>query len=340
MSLTHYNTKTSYQHLSSFERGAIASLLKEGKSISAIASHLNRHRSTIYREIKRGSVIQKQEKNAKELFFLAYFPDTAHLLYLKRRRNSYTSCMLPKLTPSFLQDFEHAMKQKVRIHSVDSFIHSYKKQQLHEVIPSTKTMYTYIKQGLLSIKPIDLPRMVRIRQRQKKRPSTTKILGQSIEQRSDSINERREVGHWEIDCVLGSKRKSEPVIMSLVDRFSRKALTVLLPEKKATFVNQAILDLKNHYPIQSITADNGREFSRLNELEGIDIYYAHPYASYERGSNENFNGLLREYLPKGKSFQHLSKEKLNLITQAINLRPRRIHCYLSATEVFQQYVSS
>ena len=126
------------------------------------------------------------------------------------------------------------------------------------------------------------------------------------------------------------KTAGEPSIKTLVERQTRFALTIKLPEKKAEYVNQAVLDYMERYPIKSITADNGSEFALLSELEGVDIYFAHAYSSHERGTNENFNGLLREFVPKGVSLHKLTPEDLATYTQAINDRLRRIHNYQSA----------
>lgn len=95
-------------------------------------------------------------------------------------------------------------------------------------------------------------------------------------------------------------------------------------------MNQAALDYLKSCPVKSITADNGSEFVLLSELEGVDIYFAHAYSSHERGTNENFNGLLREFVPKGVSLTSLTQENLAIYTQAINDRLRRIHNYQSA----------
>ena len=333
MSTTHSITKKTYKQLTAIERGKIAAYHSEGKRAAEIARLIGRHRSTIIREINRGSVDQKQEKNGKEIYYKAYFPETAQLLADKRKKNSYY-LKLPKVSKTFLEEFTAAMKIKYRLHSVDSFYHTYKEEHPTEVILSTKTLYTYIHQGLLEVKPIDLPKAVRVRKRKKTRSSTKKQLGKSIEERPDRINTREEFGHWEIDSVLGKKTKNEPSILTLVERQTRYALTVKLDGKKADYVQEAVRKLRKEYPIKSITADNGSEFASLSDLEGLEVYFAHPYSSHERGSNEHFNGLLREYIPKGGSLCDLKKEKLAFYTDLINSRPRRIHHYQTAKNLF------
>ena len=203
------------------------------------------------------------------------------------------------------------MKANIRLHSVDSFVQTYKATHPEEVVPSTKTIYRCIKEGLLASRPIDLPKMVRIRQRSKTVTKTSKKkLGTSIEERPECINDRFEFGHWEIDLVLGKKTKGEAVILTLVERQTRYALGVKLEDKQSHTINSAVRHLTSRYPIASITADNGSEFSLLSDLEAVDVYFAHPYSSHERGTNENFNGLLREYVPKGVSLHSLTSGTL------------------------------
>lgn len=335
MSNSHSTTKTTYKHLSEAERGQMQAYLSEGKTSAEIARLLGRHRSTISREIKRGSVTQKQDKNGKEIYYQAYLAETAQLLYRKRREKS-VFLLLPRVPHVFLEALSQAIKAKPRCHSLDSFVHWYRAQHPQMTIPSTKTLYTYIHQGLLDLKPIDLPRAVRLKPRPKSRPSTRRVLGTSIDERPDVVNSRAAFGHWEIDTVLGVKRAGEPAILTLVERQTRYALTVYLAGKQANLVNQAVQELCQHYPITSITADNGAEFASLNQLEGIEVYYANPYSSWQRGSNENFNGLLREAIPKGQSLKLITPKELEQATLAINLKPRKIHNYQSAQDVFEQ----
>ena len=89
------------------------------------------------------------------------------------------------------------------------------------------------------------------------------------------------------------------------------------------------------YPIKSIITDNGNKFSSLGEIEGLDVYFAHAYSSYDQGTNEHFNGLLREFIPKGASLKDLDPNLLESYTKAINERPRRIHGYQSAKKLFE-----
>ena len=334
MSTNYSTTNQSYKHLSEAERGEIEAYLSVGLKPAEIARRLGRNRSTITREINRGSITQVKKVNGQKVYYQHYYADAAHNRYRHAREASYY-LKLDSVSDDFLRAFTEAMREKPRVHSVDTFVHTYRLQHVDAVVPSTKTLYNYIHQGLLEIKVIDLPRAVRIRKKFTKRPSTKKHLGKSIEERPEEINNRSRFGDWEIDSVLGGKTIGEPSILTLVERQTRYAVTKKLVEKKAEYVNQAVLECMKLYPIKSITADNGNEFSSLSKIEGLDVYFAHAYSSYERGTNENFNGLLREFIPKGCSLKELNQNLLEDYTKAINERPRRIHGYQSAKKLFE-----
>ncbi len=305
-----------------------------GKKPAEIARLLNRHRSTITREIKRGTVTQVQDKNGKRTDYPSYFADSGQRVYEDNRKRS-VYLKLNQCSPTFFNKLEEAVKAEIRRHSVDTFVQEYKAKHPTEIVPSTKTVYSYILSGFISIKPIDLPKMVNIRKRTRTKTTVNKkTLGKSIEERPETVNNRSEFGHWEIDLVLGKKTKGEAVVMTLVERQTRFALACKLPNKEAKTINEAVQDLIKRYPIASITADNGSEFSLLSELTDIEVYFAHPYSSHERGSNKNFNGLLREFLPKGKSLNPLTDEELAQYLSAINERPRRLHHYKTSKFLF------
>ncbi|HEP1183666.1 TPA: helix-turn-helix domain-containing protein, partial [Streptococcus pyogenes] len=155
MSNINSTRKSSYSHLSATERGEIAAYLKMGKKPVEIARLLGRHRSTICREIKRGSVDQVKDKNGKQTFFNAYFADSGQRVYeTNRQKSSYLK--LNGCSARFIAQLESALTANIRLHSVDSFVQTYKVNHPEEVVPSTKTIYRYIKEGVLAIKPIDL----------------------------------------------------------------------------------------------------------------------------------------------------------------------------------------
>ncbi|AXY26238.1 hypothetical protein CL176_09645 [Suicoccus acidiformans] len=203
-----------------------------------------------------------------------------------------------------------------RVHSVDSYVHSYRREHPDEKAPCTKTLYTYIDLNLLEVRNIDLPRKVTMRKRKYKpsepRGSNKKKLGTSINQRDPDVLSRQEFGHWELDLILGGKTKDEPVIITLLERKTREYLTCKVWSKSADVITKYVWKILKPYvekgAVKTLTTDNGAECSNLSSLEDqgqLKVYFAHAYASWEKGSNERHNGLLREFIPKGRSLKGL-----------------------------------
>ncbi|VJC74263.1 IS1239 transposase [Streptococcus pneumoniae] len=167
----------------------------------------------------------------------------------------------------------------------------------------------------------------------KKQASTNfKPAGQSIEQRSEAINLRLENGHYEIDTVLLTRAKNYCLLV-LTDRKSRHQIIRLIPNKSAEVVNQALKLILKQHKILSITANNGTEFNRLFDVFSEEhIYYAHPYASWERGTNENHNRLIRRWLPKGT--KKMTPKEVAFIEKWINNYPKKCLDYKSPREDF------
>ena len=179
MSTNHSTKNPSYSHLSASEQGKISTYLKMGKKSTEIARLLGRHRSTIIREIQRKAVTQVQDKNGKQ----PYFANSGQRIYETNRKNC-TFHKLKDCSPNFFEELTKKLKAKPRCHSADTFIQTYKEKHPLEILPSTKIIYRYIKDGLLSINPIDLPKMVRIRKSSTPSSKTNKkILDTSVQRR-------------------------------------------------------------------------------------------------------------------------------------------------------------
>lgn len=216
-------------------------------------------------------------KNEKVIYYKEYFAETGQEYYKNKRKKLYF-LKLKKTSKRFLAKFTKDMKEEVRIHSVESLVKRYEKESEEEVILSTKTLYNYIHQGLLEVKPIDLPRATRMKSRMKKRPSTHKRLaGKSIDERPKIIQDRTEFGHWEIDLMIGKKFINEAVLLTIVERVSRFAIARKLPFKSVNLVNHEIIKIVKEFPtldFKTITADNGAEFSKLGELKCVeDVFF-------------------------------------------------------------------
>lgn len=151
---------------------------------------------------------------------------------------------------------------------------------------------------------------------------------------------RTAFGHWEIDTVIGKAHSSE-VLLTLDERMTRKRHIVKLPAKTAQAVAEGLKQLQKEYGktwpavFRTITCDNGSKFAKLPELfTDTNIYYAHPYSAWERGTNEKQNSLIRLFFPKGKSFAEISEEAIRLVEDWINHLPRKFLNYRSPVEVF------
>lgn len=213
---------------------------------------------------------------------------------------------------------------------------------LKEIV-CVKTLYNYVDSMLLRLRNIDLPLKVRRRRTTSSIKKNLKHMGRSIDERDSNVDERNEFGHWEIDTVIGSKSKSDNVVLTLVERITRKYIALKITSKTSFAVNEGIAYLKEYYGtkfsqvFKTITSDNGSEFAELSQIENdtsIKIYFTHPYSSWERGSNEHHNGLLRRFIRKGKRMDNYSYEDIMFIADWCNSLPRKILGYKTPDELF------
>ena len=208
-----------------------------------------------------------------------------------------------------------------------------------------KTLYNYVDSALLKVRNIDLPLKVRLRLKRLKNRKNLKKLGSSIDERDIAVEYRKEFGHWEIDTVIGRKTKGDSVVLTLVERLTRKYIALQISGKNSTAVAAGIASLRKYFGskfsevFKTITSDNGREFSELTSIENdtdTRVYFAHPYSSWERGSNERHNGLLRRFIPKGKRIDSYSEEEILFVADWCNNLPRKILGYHTPDELFEK----
>ena len=186
--------------------------------------------------------------------------------------------------------------------------------------------------------------VVRQKQRRKRYASGASRRGKipdrrPISERPPSVDARSRIGHWEGDTLIGAGRKQ--AIVSLVERKSGFCLLAHVPRKTSEPVKDAIvrslLPIKDR--VKTLTFDNGLEFARHGEIDQAlesTSYFADPYASWQRGSNENTNGLVRQYLPKSRSFDTVTDEELAMIMDRLNHRPRKRLNWKTPHQVFMQ----
>jgi IS30 family transposase len=167
------------------------------------------------------------------------------------------------------------------------------------------------------------------------------VLGRSITERPEHINDRSEFGHWEIDCVVGKKTKDESVLLTLTERKTHMEIIRKLPSKSTYAVQEALQNLESDVgdlfslAFKSITADNGSEFSDLASFKCSEVYFAHPYSSCERGTNEHHNDLIRRFIPKRRSLDPYSSTAIETVQSWCKNLPRKILGYLTPQEAFE-----
>lgn len=340
--MTQINSNTkghSFSHLTEIERGKIAAYLDEGLSIREIGRRIGRAASTISRERRRGS-IQQIDTNRKP--FTKYFPDVGARVYDENRANCGAHSTVMKA-------WEFTCFAEVKIlekkWSPDAVVGYAKRHVKFEYVPSTKTLYNWIDEGKLSVINMDLAMKLRRSTKTKKSREHKKVLGMSIEERPQSVETREEFGHWEIDTVLGQKSNDE-ALLTLVERKTRRKIIRRISSKTSPAVTHTLDGIFAEYSkvgnvFKSITADNGSEFSELSDqgkgLE-IDVYFSHPYASWERGSNERHNGLLRRFIKKGQPIHSYTDERIEEVENWMNTLPRKILEYQTPAEKFEKFV--
>lgn len=344
MARSNHNTeKRTFKHLTAFDRGKVQALHKQGNTLQAIADEIGCHKSTISRELKRGSVIQKRSDLTEHT---VYFPDAGQAVYEKNRSRCGAKYKLAEAS-EFIQ---YAVEKMQKDHWSPDAIYGYAKarKKFENATVCTKTLYRYIDLGLLPVKNIDLPLKVFRNTKVKRVRQHKKVLGTSIEQRPAHIDEREEFGHWEIDTVLGSRTKGA-VLLTLTERKTRNEHILKIDQKTAECVKLALQELAQSYGsifskvFKTITADNGSEFSELSHaLDGAvqQVYYAHPYTSSERGTNERHNGLIRRFIPKGKSIDDIDETLIAYVENWCNTLPRKILGYRSPSEAYQDELQS
>ncbi len=313
-----------YQHLSYAQRCQLLAFLKIGYLQKEIAKELGVSPSTIAREIMRN-----QRWNG------LYCPDQANSAYKLRRKTSRK----PK---TFTQQLEKQIKSKLEQDWSPEQISGYgKRHGLYSI--SHERIYQYI----LADKQSGGKLYLHLRQGRKKyrkrygsSPRRHSIKNKiMIDERPTIVEQKERLGDWEIDTLIGKNNKY--AIVTLVERITKKTLLGRIGTKHAEYVCDQIIE---HFKPSSayvftLTSDNGNEFAyheRIAKELAADFYFAHPYSSWERGLNENTNGLIRQYIPKGTDFSTLTEAELVKIEACLNTRPRKSLGYMTPNEMFNQ----
>ena len=329
-----------YKHLSLEDRVIIQIRLKDGWTAPRIAEAIGCCSNTVRNEIKRGS--RPMYKNKR----LCYRANTGHENYVENRK----SCHRKYKILSCSKFIDHVMKMfkgpnKWSFDAITGEAATVGRFPKPHMV-CTKTLYNYADLGLIAIKNFDLPEKAMRNTKTARTSKNKKILGTSIDQRPDAIEERQEFGHWEIDTVIGKKTGKHSVLLTLVERLTDKYITHKIPGKDASSVKIGLEKILAEYGekvveiFKTITSDNGSEFADLavdaNELLAADVYFAHPYTSCERPINERHNRMVRRFIPKGKDIDNYSVDDIAFVEDWMNGLPRKRLGYRTPEELFDE----
>lgn len=310
-----------YTRLTEEERYQIYEGVIEKRSHRHIARLINRHHSTVSMEVKRNTGLR------------GYRPKQAQEKYQTRHQDRPRHRKLTSQVQSLIKSH---IKHEWSPEQIQGRLRS-------EGLPlvCATTIYHFIQQDRVA--GGDLYKHLRHKKPYKKRTGSSEARGRiigriSIDERPAIVNEKVRIGDWEADTVIGKGHKG--VLVTLAERVSKKTLIAHVPSKHARVVTNAIIQLlePEKANLHTITFDNGKEFAyhaQIKEALNTDTYFAHPYHSWERGLNENHNGLIRQYLPKGMPLDKVTTDNINHIQDRLNNRPRKLLGYKTPNEVYE-----
>ena len=309
-----------YTHLTHEQRYQIYALLKAKHTQSEIARILGVHRSTISRELSRNIAAHH------------YAPNVAHRLALHQRQDKAARRIAPT-TWGLVE--EKMRREQWSPEQISGWL-----RREHDLAVSHESIYRHVRAD--KTQGGSLHRHLRCRKKHRKRYGTPRRSGSianrtSIEERPTVVDRRERLGDWEADTIVGKPGKA--VLVSLVDRRSRLTRLAKAPRKAAAEVEHAMARVLEPLVdrVHTVTCDNGSEFARHLSLSfslKAQFFFAHPYASWERGLNENTNGLVRQYFPKGTDFTTITDEEIQAVMDKLNTRPRKALGYRTPNEAF------
>lgn len=310
-----------YKQLTQEERYQISALKKAGMNQKEIAEDLKRSPSSISRELRRNKGLR------------GYRPKQANIFAEQRRNSALKAIKITNKVKGWIEKLLHA---DFSPEQVVGRLNLEGKIKLHH-----ETVYQYIYKdkangGLL------YKQLTRACKKYKKRYGSNDRRGQlvnriSIDERPEVVDLKTRIGDWEGDTVIGKGRKN--AFVTMVERKSLYTVVKRIKSKHADITADALIESMMPFVdmVLTITLDNGKEFAqheRIGESLDADVYFAHPYSSWERGINENTNGLLRRFFPKGTDFMALSEEEIQAAVDKLNHRPRKTRGYKTPYELF------
>lgn len=317
-----------YTQLTEGQRYQISVLMKNDFTKAAIACEIGVHPSTISREVSRN-------RGAR-----GYRPKQANKTALQRRHEAPKARRMSKSIQSRVAEY-------LRLEWSPEQISAHLKSEGGDWV-SHETIYRFVLEDKENGGTL-YKHLRHAGKKRKKRYGGSDRRGEikdrvSIDNRPKNIEKRDRIGDWEIDLVIGKNHKG--AIVTIVDRLSLMTLIAKVESKHAELVTKATTSLLRCYKrhgAHTITADNGKEFAghkAISKALGVDFYFAHPYSSWERGTNENTNGLIRQYLPKKTEFTSVGDEKCQFIMDRLNNRPRKCLGYRTPKQVFEEFLEA
>ena len=324
----------SYTHFTLEERKYLQQLLSEGYSFRKIAAILERHPSTISREVKRNKAKYRPHKKPDNQYWYNHWH--AYKCYIRRRREQNRQALKPG-TP----EWDYIIAGLQQYWSPEMVCGRWRKEFPERKPLCVSTIYRYIKLGRFP--KITAKQHLR---RRGKRIQTRNANYNSIQpdriipEWPEEIRNRIRIGDWEGDTVYGGVGKG--LLVTLVDRKSRHLKMGLLASRTAEGTREVIEKLLHGMPVKSVSLDNGSEFSEFRKLEEhlhTLVYFAEPHKPWQRGTNENTNDIVRFFFPKGFDFRTVTDEDIQLVEDLINSRPRKCLGWKTPAEILEESVA-
>lgn len=338
-----------FKHLSQNDRIKMETMLNSGHKVVEVAEYLHVHRSTIYREMKRGEYTHRNSDYTEETRYSSDLGQKNHD-WNAQGKGRNIKIGNDRTLAEYIEGkiIEDKYSPEAALAAAESGIE-------FTTSISVRTLYRYIDKGIfLKLTNKDLP----VKGKRKKHNKKVKVqkrasAGESIENRPDEVKDREIFGHWEMDTVKGKQGVTKSCMLVLTERKTRDEIIVKLPDQKAASVVEAIDRLERKWGdmftkvFRSITVDNGVEFSDYEGLERSVLhegekrtfaFYCHPYSSWERGSNENNNRLIRRHIPKGEDFDEKQDRDIEYIENWINNYPRGIFGFKTSAQLFEEEI--
>lgn len=333
-----------FRHLDWSDRLRIESLYNTGHTCLYIAKYLGFAPSSIYREVKHGLYEHLGAETTKRPW--RYSAQVAQD-YADYQATSKGSEIKLGKNYAYAKEVAAQIKQGV---SIDTIVNVKKRKGQWTV--STTTLYRYVDLGY--IPDVTNKLLPEKNHRKKRHPHTVKAAkapkGLPIDRRPLFIDERKAFGHWEFDSVIGNAKGQRQSILTLTERRTRYEIIFRAAAKTSAATVAALNKIIRQFPkgtFQTITVDNGSEFQDCYGMEHdkqgnkrLTIYYAHPYSSWERGTNERNNRIIRRYFPKGKSLAKVTQKQCDAVAASINAMPRKILDWHTAQELFEQEIAN